>query len=237
MIDFHSHILPEMDDGSSSVSESQQMLKLSWEMGIDTIVATPHYYAGNESIERFIDRRQEKYDFLMRTLDKRIQVPQILMGSETAFYVGISRESNISKLCINQTKYLLLEMPFSEWSSLTIKEVQALIINRGIIPIIAHLERYYAIQSRNGKIDELLSLGVLIQANAEAFVDNELRHKTMKMLSKDEVHLLGSDCHNMDKNPPNLSHAFKYIAAKQGEGVLKKIDAAGRLVLSGQLIR
>ena len=237
MIDFHSHILPEMDDGSSCVSESEQMLKLSWEMGIDTVVATPHYYAGNESVECFIARRQEKYDLLMRSINDTVIIPQIVMGSETAFYVGISRESDILKLCIGQTKYLLLEMPFTEWSSLTIKEVQGLIINRGIIPIIAHLERYYPIQCRNGKINELLNLGVLVQVNGETFVDNELRRKMMKMLSKDAVHLLGSDCHNMNENPPNLSQAFKHISAKLGDGVLEKIDATGRLVLRGQRMR
>ncbi len=237
MIDFHSHVLPEMDDGSGSVPESLQMLKLSWKTGIDTIVATPHYYAKDESIEHFVQRRQEKYDLLMRKLDSENGIPQILLGSETAFFAGMSRENNISKLCINGTKYLLLEMPFTEWSSLTIKEVQGLIANRGIIPIIAHLERYYPMQGRNGKIKELLDLDVLVEVNGEGFSGGSLARKMMKMLSKDEVHLLGSDCHNMVENPPNLDIAYKLISNRLGESRLKKIDAMGRSVIKGELIR
>ncbi|NCB42976.1 MAG: capsular polysaccharide biosynthesis protein [Clostridia bacterium] len=237
MIDFHSHILPKMDDGSGSVRESLQMLKLSWETGIDTIVATPHYYAKDESIEHFVERRQEKYDLLMREIVAENGIPQIVLGSETAYFAGMSRESNISKLCINGTKYLLLEMPFAEWSSLTIKEVQGLISNRGITPIIAHLERYYPTQRRSGKIKELLNLDVLVEINGEAFAGGSLSRKMMKMLSKNEVHLLGSDCHNMGTNPPNLDFTFKLISKRLGESQLKKIDARGRSVLKGELIK
>ncbi|MBP8641127.1 MAG: capsular polysaccharide biosynthesis protein [Oscillospiraceae bacterium] len=233
MIDFHSHILPEMDDGSSSASESLKMLKLSWKMGVDIMVATPHYYAKDESIERFIERRQEKYDLLMREIDGESEIPQIVLGSEVAFFVGMSRENDISKLCINGTRYLLIEMPFAEWSSLTIKEVNGLITNRGIIPIIAHLERFYPIQCRNGKIKELLDLDVLVEVNSEAFNGGSLARKMMKMLSKNEIHLLGSDCHNMGENPPNLDFAFKLISNRLGESQLKKIDARGRSILKG----
>ncbi len=237
MIDFHSHVLPEIDDGSNSVFESLQMLKQSWNMGVDTMVATPHFYAENESIARFSERRQESYKKLTQAIDGYSCLPRIIMGSETAFFAGMSREKDISKLCIGDTKYLLLEMPFTEWTSLTIKEVQALISNRGIMPIIAHLERFFQIQGHNGKVEELLNMRVMVQTNGEAFTNVKLRRRIMRMISKNEIQLLGSDCHNIRKLPPNLDTACKIILSRLGEEQLRKIDFAGRAVLRGEQIK
>lgn len=237
MIDFHSHVLPEMDDGSGSVQESLQMLKLSWKMGVDTIVATPHYYAEDESIENFIDRRREKNEMLMRFLEGERDIPQIILGAETAFFSGIGREKNISKLCIGGTKYLLLEMPFAEWTSLTLKEIRGLTANRGIIPIIAHVDRYVPVHLRNGNVKELLNLGAVVQVNGDALTKGSHKRMIMKMISKNEAHLLGSDCHNMNENPPNLDFACKQISGRLGESRLRKIDEMGRSVLEGDFIR
>jgi protein-tyrosine phosphatase len=62
VLDFHSHILPEVDDGSQSVDESILMINALAEQGIDRIVATPHFYANDESVSEFLVRRQKAYN-------------------------------------------------------------------------------------------------------------------------------------------------------------------------------
>jgi len=236
MVDFHSHILPDMDDGSKSFGESIQMLRLSFDMGIDIMISTSHYYANDETISSFLSRRNEKQQILMSALDDINDVPQIVMGAEVAYFSGMSREKEISRLCIDKTKYMLLEMPFSEWSSLTISEVKSLITNRGITPIIAHIERYFPYQQKGGKFDQLLSLGVIFQTNAEALVHGKYRRKILKMIAANQIHLLGSDCHNAEERSPNLDRAFKIIAKKLGYSTLEKIDANSRRITNDECI-
>ena len=225
-----------MDDGSKSVCESIQMLRLSFGMGIDTLVSTSHYYANAESMDSFLNRRKEKQQILIHEIDGIKHIPQIVMGAEVAYFSGMSREKEISRLCIEKTKYMLLEMPFSEWSSLTLNEVKSLITNRGITPIIAHIERYFPYQQKSGKFDELLNLGVVFQTNGEAVIDGRYSRKILKMIDTNKIHLLGSDCHNTAERPPNLDHAFKIIDRKLGNSTLNKIDTNGRRILNDEWI-
>ena len=234
MIDFHSHILPDMDDGSKSVDESIQMLRLSFKMSVDTIVSTSHYYANRDTIDSFLSRRDSKRQVLQDGLEGTIDVPKIVMGAEVAFFSGMSREKEITSLCIENTKYMLLEMPFFEWSSLTIAEVKNLISNRGITPIIAHIERYLPYQHKNGKIDALLSLGVVLQTNSEALYEGVNKRKMLSMIDTNIVHILGSDCHNTTDRPPNLDQAFRIIEKKLGRSALNSIDVNGRKILNDE---
>lgn len=237
MIDFHTHILPEMDDGSRSIDESIEMLRLSNKMGIDTMISTSHFYPDAETVDDYLKRRNEKYEMLKQATKGISDVPSIVIGAEVAFYSGMSREKEISKLCISDTNYMLIEMPFSEWSSLTIKEIKSLISNRGIIPIIAHIERYLPYQRRSGKLEELLDLGVIIQTNGESVIETKQRRHILKMIEKNKVHLLGSDCHNMSERPPNLDLALDIISKKVGNTALKRIDSNGRIILNSDIIR
>lgn len=232
MIDFHSHVLPFVDDGSRSIEESLQMLKWSKSMGVDTIVSTSHYYANRESVESFIKRRDESLKSLVQAVSNNDDIPQIITGAELAFFAGMSREKEISRLCIGDTKYLLLEMPFYEWTSLTIKEVRGVMINMGITPIIAHIERYIALQKKNNQINELLELGVVVQANAEAIIKKDQRRLILKMIDNDLIHVLGSDCHNTVNRPPNMESAVGIIQKKLGTKALENIENNGRKIIA-----
>lgn len=236
MIDFHSHILPDMDDGSKSVDESVAMLRLSFNMGIDTIVSTSHYYANHDTIDSFLSRRNCKQKVLQEGLVGLNDIPKIVMGAEVSFFSGMSREKEITSLCIDNTKYMLLEMPFFDWSSLTIAEIKNLISNRGITPIIAHIERYLPYQYKNGKIDALLNMGVVFQANSEALCEGVNKRKMLSMIDTNVVHILGSDCHNTIDRMPNLDQAFKIIGKKLGNTTLEMIDTNGRRILNDELI-
>ena len=232
MIDFHSHFLPEMDDGSASVRESIQMLKLSFDMGIDTMISTSHYYSNCENINNFLGRRDAKLQKLKHSLESINDIPEIIMGAEVAFFSGMSDVKDLRKLCIGSTNYMLLEMPFCEWSSLTTKELTRLINNRGIIPIIAHVERYFSHRHKKPIIEELQSLGVIIQTNAGALINSSQKRSILKLLDAGKNHLLGSDCHNMIERRPNLDSAIKIIENELGASCIRRINQVGRSILS-----
>ena len=110
MIDFHSHILPSIDDGSKDVEMSLQMVALLQKQGVDTVCATSHFYATQRSPERFLQRRAEAYEALRAALPE--DAPAIRLGAEVLYFPGISHMAALPQLCLEGTKLLLLEMPF-----------------------------------------------------------------------------------------------------------------------------
>ena len=110
MVDFHTHILPGMDDGSKSLRQSLIMLRMEREMGIDTIVLTPHFYARENDPARFLERRERAWERLSGHLGPRC--PRLLLGAEVLYFDNMDNAEHIASLCIGSTGVLLLEMPF-----------------------------------------------------------------------------------------------------------------------------
>lgn len=125
VIDFHSHILPAVDDGSKDLSTSTDMIKTSKEQGVGCIIATPHFFASRDTIRHFLDKRNAAFSKLKEALDG--QMPQILCGAEIAFFPGMSRAKQLGELAVTGTKTLLVEMPFAPWSTAEISEIETLV--------------------------------------------------------------------------------------------------------------
>ena len=232
MIDFHSHILPGIDDGSRDVSESIAMLEMLSEQGVDTVVATPHFYANHESVNRFLDRRQAAYQALLEKLPQG--APEILLGAEVKYYEGISRLSELKTLRIQGSKLLLLEMSMSKWTEYTVRELEELSRLRDFKVILAHIERYMSYQSPE-VMDRLLSAGILMQVNASFFTHLGSRQKAIKLLESGYIHFVGSDCHNMTARPPKLDTAYEWIEKKLGAEFTSQMIEYGYRVLDREL--
>lgn len=229
MIDLHSHILPCMDDGSKSVGESLKLLKMLKEQGIDTVVATPHFYADKESVADFVVRRKLAFDTLKQQLPDGY--PQILLGAEVNFYSGISRMEDIKKLCIEESNVLLLEMPFTKWTEFDLKEVTDLVNIRNLTVVLAHMERYLVYQNNN-VWRRLLESGVLIQANATFFTDFFTRRKAISLIKNHSIHFLGSDCHDEAVRPPCMGAALEIIKKKMGGDFINLMTEFAEIRLS-----
>ena len=228
MIDWHSHILPAMDDGSSDVNESLMMLKAMRDQGIKQVVATPHFYANEESVDDFLNRRDSAYELLRKNMSE--DLPKILCGAEVKYYPGIGRMKDIGKLAINKKKLLLLEMPMDKWTEYTIKELIELAGTRGLTIIIAHIERYMAFQN-NRVIERLCENGLLMQVNAGFFIRLGSRMKAMRLLGHGMIHFIGSDCHNMTTRPPDAEAAYMLIKRKFGDGFFEQMQEFGNSLL------
>ncbi len=228
MIDFHSHILPGIDDGSKDVNMSLQMVKALSEQGVGTICATSHFYATQRSVQRYLMRRQEAWDALSAVLPE--DAPEILLGAEVLYFPGISRMEELPQLCLEGTDILLLEMPFTAWNDYTIREVKELAISRDFTLMLAHIERYY-FQQPTKIWDEFLDLDILMQSNAEFFLPFRTRRKALKLLKEGRIHLLGTDAHNMSSRSPNMAEARAMIRKHLGDAILEEIDSLGEELL------
>ena len=211
MTDWHSHILPGVDDGSANLEESVQLLRLLSAQGINTVAATPHFNAGYDNPHSFIDRRDRAYRTLLSEYHE--DAPRIILGAEVAYYPGVSNMAELEALCIGDTGYLLLEMPLARWSRYTQDEVLRLARSGRVTVVLAHAERYIPFRNASN-IKELCANGVLVQANASFFVGKKTRRAALKLLREGRIHMLGSDCHNLDRRPPRIAQAIDVIESK-----------------------
>ena len=228
---FHTHILPKMDDGSSTKEMSFSMLKKLKEQGVEEVVLTPHYYFDCEPIGGFLERRSSSLEKLGVSYLKDANLPVIYLGAEVAYFPNMSNHKDIESLCIQGTRYILLEMPFGRWQKSYIEEVDKLYINKGIIPIVAHIERYLDYQKGTDYINRLLELNVLVQINCETFKKKIFENKYLKFLKHSDMYLIGTDCHNLEDREPNMNIAMKYLIKNFGESKLNQIDKLGEEVL------
>lgn len=221
VIDFHAHLLPAIDDGSASIEESVQILSAEREQGISAVIATPHFYPEEESLESFLDRRKAARERLLSVYDADLY-PTVYLGAEVAFFAGIGRSRFTSELAVVGTNMILVEMPFARWSETEIDEICFLRDSIGLIPVIAHIERYAKYQKR-GTIEKLMKNGVLLQSNAEYLINPKTSKKAIKQFLSGEIAVLGSDCHNMTSRLPNLAQAINLIEQNEGRFALEQL--------------
>lgn len=228
MIDWHSHVLPGMDDGSQSVEESVEMLQKLRAQGVNTVIATPHFYAEEESVDSFLQRRSDSFFELSQYLTD--DFPKVLLGAEVRYYPGISQLENLHKLKIENSNLLLLEMPFSHWTEYTLREAETLSGFRNVTLVLAHVERYLSLQ-KDDPWERLLKNDVLMQANASFFTDWKTGRKALRMLQQGKIQLLGSDCHNLKRRPPQLDRAYSAISKRFGNDFLSQMNEFGHSLL------
>ena len=230
-VDFHSHVLPGIDDGSKDLEQSLAMLRMETIHEIDKVIATPHFYPRRDDPESFLKRRNHAERLLRDAMADSSDYPELEIGAEVYFFRGISQSELLTELTIRDKKYILIEMPESPWPDEFYRELSYIHDRRGICPIIAHVDRYIAPFKTHGIPAKLEQLPVLVQANASFFLNRSTTNMAMKMLKKGQIHLLGSDCHNMSTRKPNLGPAFDEIYGKLGSKALEHIMYYQNLVL------
>lgn len=224
VIDWHSHILPGMDDGSRDTKESISLIDMQASQGISAVIATPHFYANDESVESFLNRRERAYGHLKAELSGN--APEIRLGAEVRYYQGISRLAELKDLRIEGSRLLLLEMPMSTWTEYMIRELVELSGKSSIRIVLAHVERYLKLQ-KHAVWERLAERGVLMQANASFFTSLPSRRRAMALLRDGNIQFIGSDCHNTTSRPPKIGKALEVIEKKFGRDYIRKINEYG----------
>lgn len=201
MIDFHSHILPNIDDGSRSMEESINLIREATEAGFTGIISTSHYlqdyYECDEQERRkLIDSIANETAKLSNNIGR--QIPKLYLGSEiyiTTDMINLLEEKKAST--INNTKYVLFELPMNS-KPLFVKDVVYKLIECGYRPIIAHPERYSYVKEDIGFVKELKDMGALFQSNYGSIIGmygNSAKKTVKKLLKENLISFLGSDVH------------------------------------------
>ena len=224
-VDFHTHILPNVDDGSRSVEESIAMLRALADQGIKQVVLTPHFYANGDDPEHFFARRERAFTALSDAISNISgeALPELISGAEVEYFEGVAEVDDLRRFGIGNSGYILIEMPFDIWSPRVIDTVLRINEREGCRVIIAHLERYMFAQKKD-TVYALLKNGILMQSNASFFTNKKTSRKAIHALKNGWIHLLGSDCHNMKRRAPNLELAVQKIQKKLGDHPIHRIE-------------
>ena len=231
MIDWHSHILPGMDDGSHDAAESISLVNMQVSQGVDTVIATPHFYANDEIVDSFLERRKKALDLLKDALPEG--PPKILLGAEVRYYQGISRMADLKALRIEGSKLLLLEMPMSSWTEYMVRELFEMSGRYCIQIVLAHIDRYLTLQ-KQVVWDRIIESGILMQANASFFTSLASKRKALALLREGNIQFVGSDCHNVATRPPQIGKAFEIIQKKLGEDYIHQMNEYGYSMLNAK---
>ena len=231
IIELHSHILPNMDDGSSNVNTSLTMLRRMTEQGVGIVCATSHYYAGQNDVLTFCERRQKAYVDLRAAMVGEA-FPELLPAAEIAYFQQIETQ-DLTPLCIQGTRTLMLEMPFADWTDLQVETVTSLALDHHYNVVLVHPERFCFSDSNRSQIRRLVQLPIGLQVNAGSLIRWSTRRQALELLQMAPYPLLGSDCHNLTSRPPNLKRGRNIIRKKLGERFLEQMDENAEAAVIG----
>lgn len=215
MVDIHSHILPEVDDGPKSWETAEAMCRMAAQDGIEHMVATPH---ANDRY--FYDR--EYLSGLLQTLQQRIgNTPRLSLGCD--FHLSFDNMKSALEIpqryCIASSHYLLVE--FSNFSiPLQVDEWFTRMREKGFTAIITHPERNPLIQQNAERVLQWVELGCAVQVTASVFTGSwgtRARETAEWLMKRQAVHFLATDAHDIQRRPPSLSAARKAVTKEFGE--------------------
>ena len=225
MIDMHTHILPNIDDGSESMEETIKMLKEAKEAGFTDIITTSHY------IENSYDITKRERKNIINEIKSKSDIENINIKLYNGAEAYIS--NNIYELIekeelptLNNSKYLLMELPMNN-KVLYLENVIYSLESKGITPIIAHPERYSYVQKDIKFVEELVERGVLFQANYGSIIGkygNDASKSVKKLLKKKLIHFLGTDTHKSNSIYTQMNIILKKLEKITGKEYLELLS-------------
>ena len=225
MIDFHTHILPGIDDGSRNIEMTKEMLLMEKSMGTDLIIATPHFYAHRTRVDEFLKKRDRSYAEVKALLESDPDLPKVRVGAEVYYFNGMGRAEHIKELTIEGTDMILLELPFRPWDRQVIDDIWEIKTRQHLTVILAHVERYKELQKDRKLYEEALDAADIIQLNAGSFDGGFMKKRLMmNLLKSGRKVIIGSDCHNTTSRKPNLNMGYDIITKKLGSGRSSEIQ-------------
>lgn len=236
-IDIHSHILPGIDDGSKNEEMTAAMLKQAYEQGVGAMFATSHVLpSGTFDRERYM-KAFERTQKLAGEVDPSFK---LYTGSEIYYWEGsLQALKDGYGLTLADSRYVLIEFGLS----ISYNEMYAGMrdyIQDGYFPVIAHVERYECLWKKYGLIDELTDLGCYFQMNVDSLRGgflNEIAKGCRKLIQKDYIHFLGTDCHDDRIRKPEAERIIKECRGKIEDGTFEELFCgnARRIIENDQI--
>ena len=223
MIDIHSPIVFDVDDGPKTIEDSRALLEESYRQGVRTIISTSHRRKGMfETPEAKIEENFKQVQELAKEIADDLTV---LYGAEIYYTSDILDKLEQGKIPrLADSQYALIEFsmitPYKE-----IHTALSNVLRLGVTPVVAHIERYHCLENDEKKVRDLINMGCYTQINSSSVLKPKLFGDTYKFmkkraqffLEKDLVHFVASDMHNLDPRPPYMQEAYQIISKKYGE--------------------
>ncbi|KPU45154.1 tyrosine-protein phosphatase YwqE [Oxobacter pfennigii] len=220
MYDIHCHILPDIDDGADDINDSRQLCTIAVNQGINTIIATPHFVENEMESDK--NEVIEKTSLLNEDCIKRDVSLTILTGMEIYFSPNIVElyEKGVL-LTLNNTKYILIELPMYSQLPPYFEDVIFHLKIKGLIPVLAHPERYKCVIEEPNLVCDFIESGCVIQVNCgsiDGMFGKTVQKTAHTLLKHNMVHIIASDNHSISKRVSFLGNTFNTVSEKYGHG-------------------
>lgn len=238
MIDFHSHIIPNIDDGSRTIDETFNLIKEAQNAGFEGIISTSHY------MENYYETNTPEREVWVNAIYENLQAKNI----NITLYLGneIYLSENIIKLLeegkastINDTSYVLFELPLNA-EPMNLYDMVYQMLQYKLVPILAHPERYSFVQKDPELVYDLIQKGVLMQANYGSIIGQygeKAQIIVKKFLENNMIHFLGTDVHRQNTIYAKIPEILVELTELIGEDKLKELsDTNPKLALQNKKI-
>ena len=237
MIDIHSHIVFDVDDGPRDLADSRALLEESYRQGVRTIISTSHRRKG--MFETPENKIAEHFKLVQEIAKEISDDLTVLYGAEI-YYTSDVLDKLEKKIIpsLADMRYALIEFsmttPYKE-----IHTALSNVLRLGITPVVAHIERYHCLENDEKKVRDLIDMGCYMQINSSSVLKPKLfgdKYKFMKkrarfFLEKDLVHFVASDMHNLDDRPPYMEEAYQIISKKYGVAYAEQLFRKNQEIL------
>lgn len=216
MRDLHCHLLYGVDDGSKSIEQTKELLSQAYESGITDIIFTPHYISNS----RFVSNKQNNLNIIepiIKFAKEKYNI-NVFLGNEVFVTEEMYSLYKSGEVCtLNDSRYMLFEIPMSNKLN-GLKSIIFDLTSNGIVPILAHPERYISYYKDIDFFYDLKNMGVLLQINYASLLGaygSKAKKMAKKLLKLGLIDFVGSDIHTPRDD--------KYINAQKAMKALKKI--------------
>ena len=223
MIDIHSHIVFDVDDGPKSLEESLNLISESYRQGVRTLVSTSH--RRKDMFETPEEKIHANFLRIKEAAEKKFPDLSILYGGELYYTEDLRQklEKNLVPT-MDSSRYALIEFSMTTpWRDMHQALTKVLML--GITPLVAHIERYNALENKPDRVQEIINMGCYTQVNSnhvlkpKLFGDKEkvFKQRGRYFLEANLVHCIASDMHNLDKRPPYMKEAYDLVTKTYGQ--------------------
>lgn len=214
MVDIHCHILPELDDGASSMGEALEMARMAYRSGVKDVIATSHFTGLVAEVGR-MELMRDKYELLVQKLKEEDIPLKLHLGAEILCTPETPELARMGELpTLVGTNYVLAEFFFDE-SFDYMDTVLADIAQCGYRPIVAHPERYEAVQRDPRLLSRWARMGYVLQLNKGSVLGalgSRAQDTANELLALGLAHLFASDAHSYHRRTPHMSQLRHWVA-------------------------
>ena len=214
LADLHCHLLPGIDDGAQTLSDTELLLDAAVEQGVSGIVFTPHFYPERMSVQDFLRARERALRQTLPLAEARRIACRV--GAEVRITPFLA-DMPLEELAFSGTRYLLLELDFDH-EPFDVTGLIRRLREKDCTPILAHIERYPYVREDPELLYDWVRAGALAQVNAGAILrDRSVKRMAEQYCRSDLVHVIASDAHSAAHRPQNLAPAYRALPPETAE--------------------